>query len=65
MGGTLLLGQKSYIWDIIHTSSKISKFHIEKFWALDTLSQYETDYILEVWEKDCYFKKDTDICMTI
>ena len=57
MVGTLLLVQKSYIWDIMRTSSKISKFHIEKFWALDTLSQYETDYILEVWEKTVILKK--------
>ena len=67
MDGTLLLGQKSYIRDIIHTSSKIAKFcqfyrgsksHIGKFLILGRdYHKYETEYILEVWEKDCHLKK--------
>ena len=27
--------------------------------------KYETDYILQVWEKDCHLKKGTDICVTV
>ena len=56
MGGTILLGQKSYIWDIIHISSKISKFCQKKFWYYLHYHEYETDYNLEIWEKDCHLK---------
>ena len=66
MSGTLLLGQKSYIWDIIHTVAKSQNFvdftgaqksTLENFGTRYIITKYEIDYILEVWGKDCHFKK--------
>ena len=71
MGRALLLGQKSYIWNIIHTNSKISKFCqfyrgtkidiAQNFWYYVHYHKYETDYILE----DCRLKNGTVICVTV
>ena len=40
-----------------------TKIHIGTF--LEHYYKHETDYILEVWERDCHLKKDTDICVII
>ena len=69
MGGTILFGRKSYIWVIIHSSSKISKFckfnrgskiH-RKIFGTRRCGKYENVYFLEVWEKDGHLRKDTDM----
>ena len=41
-----------------------TKMHKGKFWHWVHYHKYETDYILEIWEKDS-FKKRYNICVTI